>query len=133
MSKKTHTSGRRKKAVARATIYEGTGIIRINSRLLDTVEPEILKLKISEPLMLAEEVSKKINADIVIRGGGTMSQAEAARLALAKGLVAYTGSKNLKKEFLSYDRHMLVADVRRNEPHKPNDSKPRAARQKSYR
>ncbi|MDD4878355.1 MAG: 30S ribosomal protein S9 [Candidatus Nanoarchaeia archaeon] len=131
--KKTHASGKRKKAVARATIYEGTGIIRINSRLLDTIEPEILKLKVSEPLMLADEVAKKINADIVIRGGGAMSQAEAARLALAKGLVAYTGSKNLKKEFLSYDRHMLVADVRRNEPHKPNDSKARAARQKSYR
>lgn len=133
MSKKAHTSGKRKKAVARATIYEGTGIIRINSRLLDTVEPEVLKLKISEPLMLAEEISKKIDADIVIKGGGAMSQAEAARLALAKGLVAYTGSKTLKKEFLSYDRHMLVADVRRNEPHKPNDSKARAARQKSYR
>ncbi|MDI6736975.1 MAG: 30S ribosomal protein S9 [Nanoarchaeota archaeon] len=133
MNKKAHTTGKRKKAVARATIYEGTGIIRINSRLLDTVEPEILKLKISEPLMLAEEISKKINADIVIKGGGSMSQAEAARLALAKGLVAYTGSKTLKKEFLSYDRHMLIADVRRNEPHKPNDSKARAARQKSYR
>lgn len=133
MSKKTHTSGKRKKAIARATIYEGTGIIRINSRLLDTVEPEVMKLKISEPLMLAEEVAKKIDADVVVKGGGAMSQAEAARLALAKGLVAYTGSKNLKKEFLSYDRHMLVADVRRNEPHKPNDSKARAARQKSYR
>jgi len=133
MSKKVHTSGKRKKAVARATVYEGTGIIRINSRLLDTVEPEMLKLKVSEPLMLAEEVAKKINADIFIKGGGAMSQAEAARLALAKGLVAYTGSKTLKKEFLSYDRHMLVADVRRNEPHKPNDSKARSARQKSYR
>lgn len=131
--KKTHTSGKRKKAIARATICEGTGIIRVNSRLLDTVEPEMLRLKISEPLMLAEEVGKKINANIVVKGGGAMSQAEAARLALAKGLVEYTGSKNLKKEFLAYDRHMLVADVRRNEPHKPNDSKARAARQKSYR
>ena len=133
MSKKVHTSGKRKKATARATIYEGTGIIRINSRLLDTVEPELIRLKISEPLMLADEIAKKINADIIIKGGGAMSQAEAARLALAKGLVEYTGSKNLKKEFLSYDRHLLVADVRRNEPHKPNDSKARAARQKSYR
>ena len=133
MSKKVHTSGKRKKAVARATICEGKGIIRINSRLLDTVEPEIVRLKIMEPLMLAEEVAKKIDANIVIKGGGAMSQAEAARLALAKGIIEYTGSKTLKKEFLSYDRHMLVADVRRNEPHKPNDSKARAARQKSYR
>ena len=133
MAKVTITSGKRKKAVARSTMCEGTGIIRINSRNLETMEPEMMKLKVMEPLLLAGEISKKINASVKVFGGGPMSQAEAVRLALAKGLVAFTGSKTLKNEFLQYDRHMLVADVRRNEPHKPNDSKPRAARQKSYR
>ncbi|MBU2638091.1 MAG: 30S ribosomal protein S9 [Nanoarchaeota archaeon] len=131
--KVTHTSGKRKRAIARATITEGKGIIRVNSRHLDTIEPKLAKMKITEPLVLAEEVAKKINADIVVKGGGAMAQADAVRLALARGLVAFTGSKTLKKEFLNYDRHLLVADVRRNEPHKPNDSKPRAKRQKSYR
>lgn len=131
--KAVHTSGKRKQAIARATITEGKGVVRINSRHLDTVEPKLAKMKIIEPLMLAEDVAKKINADIVVKGGGAMAQADAARLALARGLVAFTGSKTLKKEFLNYDRHLLVADVRRNEPHKPNDSKPRAKRQKSYR
>ena len=133
MSKVINASGKRKKAIARATLKEGTGISRINSRLLDTVEPEVMKMKIMEPLILADEAAKKIDADIVVKGGGAMSQTDAARLALAKGIVAYTGSKTIKNAFLEYDRHMLVADVRRNEPHKPNDSKPRAARQKSYR
>ena len=40
---------------------------------------------------------------------------------------------DLRKAFLSYDRTLLVADVRRKEQRKPNDSKARAARQKSYR
>ncbi|HII15995.1 MAG TPA: 30S ribosomal protein S9 [Nanoarchaeota archaeon] len=133
MSKIINESGKRKKAVARATLREGTGIIRINSRLLDTMEPEVMKMKIMEPLILADEVAKKIDANITVRGGGAMSQTDAVRLALAKAIVAYTGSKTIKNAFLEYDRHMLVADVRRNEPHKPNDSKPRAARQKSYR
>jgi len=46
-------------------------------------------------------------------------------------LVEY--DKKLKKQLLSYDRHLLVADVRRKEQRKPNDSKARKARQKSYR
>lgn len=128
-----HTSGKRKKSTARATIREGKGVIRINRRLLETMQPEMARMKILEPLMLAGETANKINAEILVNGGGWSSQAEASRLALAKGLVAFTGSKTLKNAFLEYDRHLLVADVRRNEPHKPNDSKPRAARQKSYR
>ena len=73
----------------------------------------------------------KINVNI--KGGGQSGQTEAARLAIAKGLVEYTGSEELRKAYLTYDRHLLVADVRRNEPHKPNKSSPRAKRQKSYR
>ena len=133
MAKIIHTSGKRKKAVARATLKEGKGKIRINSKLLDIYQPEMAKMRIMEPLMLAGDCSKKINIDINVFGGGWQSQAEAARLAIAKGLVEFTGSKALKQQFLDYDRHLLVADVRRNEPHKPNDSKPRAKRQKSYR
>ena len=70
---------------------------------------------------------------VQVFGGGTTSQAEASRLAIAKGLVEFTGSKKLKQDYLDYDRHLLVADVRRREARKPNDSRARAARQKSYR
>jgi len=128
-----HTSGTRKQSKARATIKAGTGIIRINKQLLESFQPKLARMKIMEPLLLSGEVAKKVDVNINILGGGWTSQADAARLALAKGLIEFTGNKNLKKEFLEYDRHLLVADVRRNEPHKPNDSKPRAKRQKSYR
>lgn len=133
MSKIVHISGTRKKAVARATLKVGKGIIRVNSKLLEHYSPKVARMKIMEPLMLAGDVAKKVDINLNVSGGGWAAQADACRLAIAKGLVEFTGSKALRKEFLDYDRHLIVADVRVNEPHKPNDSKPRAKRQKSYR
>jgi len=128
-----HTSGTRKQSKARATIKEGKGTIRINKQLLEQYMPKLARMKIMEPAILAGDIIKKMDINVNVHGGGWSSQADAARLAIARGLVKFTGSKNLKKEFAEYDRHLLVADVRRNEPHKPNVSKPRKKRQKSYR
>tara|TARA_Y100000310_G_scaffold284085_1_gene306620 strand:+ start:459 stop:866 length:408 start_codon:yes stop_codon:yes gene_type:complete len=135
MAQKTiHISGRRKRAIARATLKEGNGYIRINKQLLSTIEPELTRIRIQEPLELAKEHSSKVNIDVKVHGGGSQSQTEAIRLAIAKALLVHSkNNKQLRQDFLDYDRHLLVADVRRNEPHKPNDSKPRAKRQKSYR
>lgn len=133
MSKVVHISGKRKKAVARATIKEGKGVTRINGMLLENYTPKIAMMKIMEPLILSGDVAKKIDISLNVMGGGWASQADACRLAVARGLLLFTGSKTLKKTFLDYDRHLVVADVRVNEPHKPNDSKPRKKRQKSYR
>ena len=126
-----HFAGSRKRAKARATLKEGNVVIRINSRLLDTYQPTMARLKIMEPLIIAGDSAKDVDIEVHVFGGGWQAQAEASRLAIARALVAY--DNKLKPEFLEYDRHLIVADVRRNEPHKPNDSKPRAKRQKSYR
>lgn len=129
-----HASGKRKSAIARVTLRKGIGKIRINNQLLDTFNPKLARLKLREPLLLAGDVSNKIDVDITITGGGTMSQAEAGRLAIAKALVEYTKDDKLENEFLNYDRHLLVADVRRKETRKPNrHGKARAKVQKSYR
>jgi len=134
MSKVVHISGKRKAATARVTIKEGKGVIRINKLLLDHYKPFLAKAKIQEPLILAgDDIVKKVNIDVNVKGGGWLGQCEASRLAIAKGLVQFTGSKKLEKTFLDYDRNLLVADVRFKEPYKPNDSKARAKRQKSYR
>jgi small subunit ribosomal protein S9 len=133
MKKVVHVSGKRKKAIARATLKEGKGIIKINNKPLDIYSPEIAKMKIMEPLLIAGTLSKSVNIDVNVFGGGWQAQAEASRLAIAKALLQFSNNKILKQQFLDYDRHLLVADVRRNEPHKPNDSKPRRKRQKSYR
>ncbi|MFH1408989.1 MAG: 30S ribosomal protein S9 [Nanoarchaeota archaeon] len=127
-----HVSGKRKRAIARATLRPGKGTITINNKHLDAYQPPIARLKIREPLILAGSHVDKVDIFVRVAGGGIMSQAEAVRLAIAKSLVQHTPS--LKKVFIDYDRNLLVADVRRKEPAKPNShGKARAKRQKSYR
>jgi small subunit ribosomal protein S9 len=127
------TIGKRKTSIAKASIKEGKGIVRINSINLDVYTPEMSKQKIMEPLVLAGEIAKKYNINIRVSGGGFMSQAEAVRMAIARALVEITKDVKLKKRFLDYDRHLLVADVRRTEPQKPNRSAARAQKQTSKR
>jgi small subunit ribosomal protein S9 len=132
MVKSIKTTGKRKSAVARAVLKPGKGLVKINNKLIDIYEPKMARLKLKEPLILAGDVAKNADISINVCGGGYMAQTEAARLALAKALVKNT--KRLEKVFLEYDRHLLVADVRRKETHKPNThGKARAKRQKSYR
>ena len=127
------TSGKRKRAIARATLRQGKGKIRINKVPLDFYEPKMYRLKLREPFILAEDLAANLDIDINVTGGGIASQAEASRLAIARALVEYTKSERLKERFLKYDRQLLVADVRRKEAYKPGDSKARAKRQTSYR
>lgn len=123
--------GKRKKAIARATITEGKGVVRVNKNAIRTVTPDLLRLKIEEPLILAgAELTGNINIDIDVRGGGINAQAEAARQAIAKGLVAMVRGKELKNRFAAYDRTLLVSDPRRTEPHKFSRSSKGARRQR---
>ncbi len=132
--KNVHASGKRKMAIARATLMQGTGIVRINNMPVDLVEPKISRLKIKEPLILAEDFANKVNINVNVAGGGMTSQAEASRLAIAKALVSFSKSDKLKQTFLDYDRNLLVADVRRKEAAKPNrHGQARSKMQKSYR
>ncbi len=139
MAKKTekkgfvHASGKRKRAIARATLKAGTGIIRINTMRLSTIEPELSRLRLQEPLALSGELAGKVDIDVNVHGGGQSGQVEAARLAMAKALAEFGGAE-LKKTFLDYDRHLLVADTRFKEARKfGTHSRARAKRQKSYR
>ncbi len=125
------TIGKRKTAIARATLVPGKGKVRINGQLLAAYTPEFARMRIQEPLLLAGQEAAKIDIDVRVQGGGWQGQSEAARLAIGRALVAT--NKQLKKVFLEYDRHLLIQDVRYRETRKPNDSKARAARQKSYR
>jgi small subunit ribosomal protein S9 len=133
-TKVVHVAGKRKEAIARATARPGKGIVKINNIPLELWQPELARLRIQEPLKIAGQLAAEVNVDINVHGGGWSSQAEAARLALAKSLVAYTNSEQLKKMFMAYDRALLVADTRRKEPKKfGRHSRARARRQTSYR
>ncbi len=126
-----HTQGKRKRSIARATLKSGKGNVKINGQYLQNYATDMLRLRISEPLVLAGDVAGKVDISVNVIGGGVNGQADAIRLAMARALVQH--DKNLKKTFDDYDRLLLVADVRRKEVCKPNDSKARAKRQKSYR
>jgi small subunit ribosomal protein S9 len=133
-SKKVHSSGKRKSAVAKALIVSGNGKITYKGKLLNELQL-FDRLKLEEPIRIAEKVLGKINFDVemTVKGGGEKGQIDASRISLAKGIVKFTLSEKLKDAYLKYDRNLLVADVRRKEPNKPGDSKARAKRQKSFR
>ncbi len=155
--KHLNVSGKRKRAVAKAVINSGRGVVKVNGKLIEFYQPELARLKLQEPLLIASGIAGDFDMSetqsvsehdqntprkarggfdisVTVSGGGLMSQAEAARLAIAKALVRFTKDKKLEKAFLDYDRHLLVADVRRREARKPNrHGKARSKRQKSYR
>jgi len=125
-------SGKRKTAIAKATLKVGKGIIKINNVPINLYQPELYRLRIQEPLILAENTINKIDISVNVRGGGSMAQADAARLAIARALSEH--DPKLKGVFLDYDRQLLVADVRRKETSKPNrHGSARSKKQKSYR
>ena len=134
MAKKVvNTAGKRKTAVARASVKKGKGRVRINKKPVEIHTPLIARWKIMEPISMAEKFMDKIDIDVNVQGGGVMGQANAIRTAIARGLVEYTGDSKLRTAFLEHDRSLLVSDPRRKESKKPLGKGARKKRQKSYR
>ncbi len=133
VKKIVNTSGKRKTAIARASVKKGAGLVRINNIPVELYEPEIARWKVMEPLKIADKSMEKLDIDVTVSGGGFMSQASAIRTAIARGLVEFTGDPSLKIAFLDHDRSLLVSDSRRKEPKKPLGRGARKKRQKSYR
>ncbi|WP_319378446.1 30S ribosomal protein S9 [uncultured Methanocorpusculum sp.] len=128
-----NTSGKRKTAIARATLREGKGRVRINSVPLEVYGNEIIRMKISEALALAPGSIDNVDVDIDVSGGGVMGQAEAIRTALGRGILSWTNDPKIKEVYISYDRTLLVNDSRQKEAKKPHGRGARARFQKSYR
>lgn len=128
------TSGKRKTAIARATVRPGKGRIRVNNVPIEIFEPRIARRKIMEPLLQAgDEVWKQLDIDVKVSGGGFMGQAEAIRMAIARSLLKWTKSARLRTTLTDYDRTMIAGDPRRKEPKKFGGPSARARDQKSYR
>ncbi len=132
--KKITANGKRKTSIAKATIQSGAGHILINRVPYQNLD-FMKKLSIEEPVEITKNTLGEFKFDIHVnvKGGGNESQIEASRLAVARALIAFTKSEELKKSFLRYDKNLLVADTRRKEAYKPGDSKARRKRQKSFR
>merc|ERR1719482_800373 len=133
--------GRKKNSVAVAIVRTGSGAVRVNGCPIQTVKPDILRVKVYEPLLLlGKEKCAKVDIRLRVKGGGYTSQIYAMRQAIAKGMVAYyqkyideASKKEIKDTFMSYDRSLIVADPRRCEPKKFGGRSARARFQKSYR
>ncbi|CDW57740.1 40S ribosomal protein S16 [Trichuris trichiura] len=131
----------KKTATAVAYCKNGRGLIKVNGRPLDMLEPAILRYKLQEPLLiLGKDRFAEVDIRIRVRGGGKVAQIYAIRQALAKAIVAYyqkyvdeASKKELKDLLIAYDRSLLVADPRRCEPKKFGGPGARARYQKSYR
>lgn len=110
--------GRRKSAVARIFVKEGTGKITINKKDLQVYFPSsILQFIVKQPLTkldVAEKYDIKVNLD----GGGFTGQSQALRLAIARALVKINpeDKKALRSEgFLTRD----AREVERKKPGRP--------------
>ena len=133
-------SGKRKTAVARATVRKGAGRVRVNHKPIHIMEPALARRKALEPVQIAEAMNRLSDVDVVVdvQGGGQMGQVDAIRTAIARGLVHYNGGaegidEELRDEFLRFDRSLLVNDPRRKEPKHQMGRGARKKWQKSYR
>jgi small subunit ribosomal protein S9 len=125
---------KRKRAVARAHITEGTGIIRVNKMLLNAIDNPYTRAIMSEPLnYVPEKLWSKVDINVRVYGGGQMGQAQAVRGAIARALVKHANDNALEEDLLTIDKFLLVEDSRRVEPKKYMGPKARARKQKSYR
>ena len=138
--KSVESSGKRKTAVARATVKPGKGRVRVNSEPIEIMQPALARRKSMEPLVIADAMNRlgKVDISITTQGGGIMGQTDAIRTAIARGLVHYNGGAEgldteLRDEYLRFDRSLLVNDPRRKEPKHQLGRGARRKKQKSYR
>ncbi|NOZ30555.1 MAG: 30S ribosomal protein S9 [Crenarchaeota archaeon] len=147
-SKIVIASGKRKTAIARAIIKPGKGRVWINGIPIEFVTPELARAKMMEPLLLAgRQIRSMLDIKVVVEGGGFMGQAEAVKMAIARGILEFFKCEGggsecermnklheaLKQIFEEHDRSMLAGDPRRTEPEKYMRYSARRRWQKSYR
>ncbi len=125
--------GKRKTAVARASVKDGRGNLRINKNSINSINNKYVRDLILEPLKLAGEKALKVDISVNVFGGGVLGQAQAVRTAIAKAMVAYFDDQSLKTLYLGRDRSLLIEDSRRVESKKFKGPKARARFQKSFR
>ncbi len=128
-SEKIWATGRRKKAIARVRIGEGSGRITVNHEpLSDYFKSELLQNEVKTALELVE-ATNKYDVDITVTGGGLSGQAGACRHGIARALVL--SNETFKKTIK--EKGLLTRDPRMKERKKYGLKKARKAPQFSKR
>ncbi|MCB1003057.1 MAG: 30S ribosomal protein S9 [Acidimicrobiales bacterium] len=123
------TTGRRKSAIARVRVREGSGTITINRRPVEDFFPsETHRMILAEPLRLAE-LDEAYDIDATIHGGGPSGQAGALRLGIARAIVAIDPEQRSTLKSAGF----LSRDAREKESKKYGLKKARKAPQYSKR
>ncbi len=121
--------GRRKAAVARVIVKEGSGVITINKRPIEVYFPSsILQYIVKQPLTTIDAV-EKYDIHVNLDGGGYKGQAEALRLGIARALVKI----NPEDKAILRKNGFMTRDPRAVERKKPGRPKARKRFQFSKR
>jgi small subunit ribosomal protein S9 len=124
-----NTSGRRKTAVARIYLSEGSGNILVNGRDYKEYFPTLpLQFIVNQSLQVAD-LAGKFDVNANVDGGGIKGQAEAVRLAIAKAII----EKDPEKRPALKAKSLLTRDSRMVERKKPGRRKARKRFQFSKR
>ncbi len=121
----TQTTGRRKRAVARAQVRPGSGQFLINGKTLEVYFPTAVSQMVVAEALTLTETTENYDVTASIHGGGVSGQAGALRLAIARSLVEIDPESRgaLKKAGL------LTRDSRKKESKKYGLKKARKAPQ----
>lgn len=121
----TQTTGRRKEAVARAVLRNGTGKITVNSKPIEAYFTTAAQRMVATEALRVTEREQQFDIDANIFGGGVSGQAGALRMAIARSLLEFDPESRpvLKKAGL------LTRDSRRKESKKYGLKKARKAPQ----
>jgi len=121
----TQSTGRRKRAIARAWLVPGTGKVTINGKPFEVYFPTDAQRKVvAEPLVVAE-AADAYDVNATIKGGGVSGQAGALRMAIARSLAELAPEKRHELKVAG----LLTRDPRKKESKKYGLKKARKAPQ----
>jgi small subunit ribosomal protein S9 len=125
----THKIGRRKTAIARVYLKEGSGTVTVNNRNLNNYfETPMLRYKVLQPFALTGNTDK-YDVKVNVEGGGITGQAEAVRLGISRALCEINADHRLALK----PEGLLTRDSRMVERKKPGQKKARKRFQFSKR
>jgi len=125
--------GARKTSRATAAIVVGKGRIRVNGVPLEVWEPEVARMHMMAPVVIVGELRDKFDVSVTVEGGGFMSQADAAAMAISRAFEDQVKGASMKEKIAAYNKYLLAGDPRQTEPKKFGGPGARRRRQKSYR